>query len=153
MVGRVGRIARYVFAAALVVSACSDDDGTDPIDLGESAVGMCLLFADDVGSKVDELPDVDCAVEHTHEIFAVIEYPADVDVYPGFGALEEFAQTECLGSFEPYVGVGAFDSDLFYSWLVPTLDGWNDAEDREILCVLGRHDSALMTGSMFESNI
>ncbi len=55
--------------------------------------------------------------------------------------------------FEPYVGVGAFDSDLFYSWFVPTIDGWNDADDREILCVLGRHDAALMTGSMRESNI
>jgi len=152
MAGRVGRIARYVFAATLVVPACSDDDdGTDPIDLGDSAVGMCLLFADDVGAKVDELPEVDCSVEHTHEIFAVIEHPADV--YPGFDALEEFAQTACLGSFEPYVGIGAFDSELFYSWLVPTLDGWNDDEDREILCVLGRQDAALMTGSMLASNI
>lgn len=75
------------------------------------------------------------------------------DVYPGFEALEQFAQTECLGAFEPYVGVSAFDSALFYSWFVPTLDGWNDADDREIICVLGRHDAALMTGSMHESNI
>ncbi len=55
--------------------------------------------------------------------------------------------------FEPYVGVGAFDSDLFYTWFVPTLDGWNDAEDREVLCVLARQDAALMTGSMRDSNI
>jgi hypothetical protein len=152
MVGRVGRIAQYVFAAALVVPACSDDDGgEDAIGLGDGAIGTCLLFADDVGAEVDELPVVDCAVEHSHEIFAVLEHPDDV--YPGFDVLEDFAQTECLGSFEPYVGVGAFDSELFYSWLVPSLDGWNDAEDREILCVLGRQDAALMTGSMRESNI
>jgi hypothetical protein len=152
MVGRVGRIARYVFAAALVVSACSDDDDdADPINLGEGGVGTCLLFAEDVGPEVDELPVVDCAIEHSHEIFAVVEHPADV--YPGFEALEQFAQTECLGAFEPYVGVGAFDSALFYSWFVPTLDGWNDADDREVICVLGRHDSALMTGSMRDSNI
>ena len=152
MVGRVGRIARYVFAAALAVPACSDDDGgEDAIGLGDGAVGTCLLFADDVGAEVDELPVVDCSVEHSHEIFAVLEHPDEV--YPGFDVLEDFAQTECLGSFEPYVGVGAFDSELFYSWLVPSLDGWNDAEDREILCVLGRQDAALMTGSMRESNI
>jgi hypothetical protein len=36
---------------------------------------------------------------------------------------------------------------------VPTIDGWNDADDREIICVLGRHGSALMTGSMRDSNI
>ena len=157
MVGRVGRIARYVFAATLLVSgqlvsACSDDDdGEDPIGLGQDAVGTCLLVADDVGPDIDELPVVDCAVDHTHEIFAVIDYPADV--YPGFDVLEQFAQAECLASFEPYVGVGAFDSKLFYSWFVPTLDGWNDADDREVLCVLGRQDAALMTGSMRESNI
>ena len=69
-------------------------------------------------------------------------------VYPGFDVLEQFAQAECLASFEPYVGVGAFDSKLFYSWFVPTLDGWNDADDREVLCVLGRQDAALMTGSI-----
>ncbi len=156
MVGRAARIARYVIAATLLVSACSDDDddgpqGEDPIGLGDAAVGMCLLFADDVGPDVDELPVVDCAVEHSHEIFAVKDHPDDV--YPGFEALEQFAQTECLASFEPFVGVGAFDSELFYSWLVPTLDGWNDEDDREILCVLGRHDAALMTGSMRDSNI
>jgi hypothetical protein len=151
MVGRIAPVARYVFAAALVVSACSDDDGGEsPIGLGEDGVGTCLLFAEDVGPDIDELPVVDCAVEHTHEIFAVIEHSADV--YPGFEALEEFAQTECLRPFEPFVGVGAFDSDLFYSWFVPTLDGWNDGDD-EVVCVLGRHDAALMTGSMRDSNI
>jgi hypothetical protein len=144
-----------VLAVTLVVSGCSDDDdgteGADPIGLGEAGVGTCLLIAEDVGPEIDELPVVDCAVDHSHEIFAVIEHQADV--YPGFAALEQFAQTECLAAFEPYVGVGAFDSELFYSWFVPTIDGWNDADDREILCVLGRHDAALMTGSMRESNI
>ena len=47
----------------------------------------------------------------------------------------------------------ALDSDLFYTWFVPTLDGWNDAEDREVLCVLARQDAALMTGSIRDSNI
>jgi hypothetical protein len=155
MDGRAGRLARIAVVGLVVAAGCSDDDdgtdGADPIGLGEAGVGTCLLFADDVGPEVEQLPVVDCAVEHSHEIFAVLDHPDDV--YPGFDALEQFAQTECLGAFEPYVGVGAFDSALFYSWLVPTLDGWNDEDDREVVCVLGRHDAALMTGSMRDSNI
>ena len=42
-------------------------------------------------------------------------------VYPGFEALEADAQAQCLAAFEPYVGINPFDSDLFVSWLVPTL--------------------------------
>jgi hypothetical protein len=151
MVGRVGRIARYVIAVAFVVSACRDDGGADPLGLGEGSVGTCMLFVEDVGAEVDKFPIVDCANEHSHEIFAVVEHPGDV--YPGFEALEQSAETACLGAFEPYVGVSAFDSELFYSWFVPTLDGWNDADDREIICVLGRNDAALTTGSMRGSNI
>ena len=49
--------------------------------------------------------------------------PSD-DVCPDLEALGQFAQTECLGTFEPYVGVGAFDSEQFYTWFVPTLDSW-----------------------------
>jgi hypothetical protein len=152
MNGRAGRLALLALAAPGLLAACSDDDdGVSPIRLGEAGVGTCLQFADDVGAEIEELPVVDCAMEHSHEIYAVLEHPDDV--YPGFDALEQYAQVECLGAFEPFVGVGAFDSALFYSWLVPTLDGWNDEEDREVLCVLGRHDGAPMTGSMRDSNI
>jgi hypothetical protein len=135
----------------LGTAACSDDDddGTeaaDPLGLGESAAGTCLQFEEEVGAEVTELPVIDCAEPHSHEIFAVVEHPDDV--YPGFEALETFAQQECLAEFEPFVGTNAFDSELFHTWLVPTLDGWNEQDDREVVCVLGRQDGAAMTGSM-----
>lgn len=130
------------------VAACSgDDDETAPVvDLGESAVGTCLQFADDVGAEVSELPVVDCSVAHTHEIIAVAL--SAESVYPGFEALETEAQAACLGEFESYVGVNPFDSELFVSWLVPTLTSWDREDDREIVCVVGNGNGAPLVGSV-----
>jgi hypothetical protein len=77
----------------------------------------------------------------------------EIDVYPGEEALGSFAQVECLSAFEPFVGVSAFDSSLSYTWIVPSLDGWNKEDDRTVLCVLtnGEDDEDLV-GSMRASD-
>jgi hypothetical protein len=134
----------------LAVSACSDDEGAPILDVGEGAVGVCLQFDDSVGAEVSGLPEVPCEDEHSHEIFAVVVSQASV--YPGFEALETTAQAECLGEFEGYVGISAFDSDLFYSWLVPTLTSWDREDDREIICLVGAKDSKPLVGSVKRSN-
>lgn len=143
MLGAVG--------AGLSGAGCSgDDDGPSaesPLGLGEDGVETCLRFDDTVGAVVDELPVIDCTEPHTHEIYAVEIHPADL--YPGFTELEVFAQQVCLAAFEPYVETNPFDSTLFHTWMVPTLDSWNDTPpDREILCILGAHDGELLTDSM-----
>lgn len=135
-------------ALCVVGVGCSGDDdgGADPLGLGQDAAGTCLQFDEAVGAEVTELPEIDCAEPHSHEIYAVEEHPDSV--YPGFDVLEEYAQQVCLAAFQPYVGIDAFDSSLFHSWLVPTIDGWNDEDDREILCILGSHDGTPLVGSM-----
>ena len=142
---------------AVTMVACrggSSEDGIEQqpvIDLGQAAVGTCLSFGDDVGETVEDLPVTACDVSHTHEIFAVVS--SGEDVYPGFDALEETALVECLGAFEDYVGVNPFDSTLFSSWLVPTLDSWNSDEDRETLCVAGNFDGAPLTATVRDSGL
>jgi hypothetical protein len=137
--------------------ACSSDDDPDgvieqdPLGLGERGPGTCLEIDDEIGAEITVLPVVPCTVSHSHEIFAVENHPADV--YPGFNELEVFAQRTCLAAFEPYVGSNPFDSRLFHTWLVPTLDGWNDEDDREIVCVLGSHDAEPLIGSVRNSGI
>ncbi|MBT6443539.1 MAG: hypothetical protein HOK58_00955 [Acidimicrobiaceae bacterium] len=137
-------------------SACSGDDKTPVTGLGPEATGTCLLVDDSVGAEINDLPTVDCAEEHTHEIYAIINSASSA--YPGFEALEAEAQVLCLEAFEPYVGISPFDSNLFYSWIVPTLTSWEDKDvkesagvesngDREIICVVGRNDSEFVTGS------
>jgi hypothetical protein len=66
---------------------------------------------------------------------------------------ETFAQRECLGAFEPYVGISAFDSTLFFTWMVPSLEGWNTKKDRDVLCVLGAEDGRQLTKSMKGTNL
>lgn len=155
---RAGRGTRNVLATALaavtlLVSACSDDD--DPTtdvkveDIDEDRVGECLLVGTEIDPQVSSLPTIDCAEPHTHEIFAAVRMSDDdFPVYPGVEALEAVAERECLTAFEDYVGISPFDSELFYSWLVPTLDSWTKFDDRIVLCVASRYDNAPLTGSI-----
>lgn len=146
---RISWWVRVGVCGALAVGAvgCGDDDEGEPvIDLGESAVGTCLDVGDEIGADVERLPAVPCEDPHTHEIFAIVD-SAD-ETYPGFEALEAEAQAACLEPFEEYVGVSAFDSELFYSWLVPTLTSWEQDDDREIVCVVGENNGAPLVGSV-----
>ena len=158
-------IRRSPGAAALVtglllLAACSDDDPADGestpvLELGGEdgdAIGTCLLVTDELPAEVAELPVVPCELEHSHEIYYVEDDTRDV--YPGLEALETFAQQVCVREFEPYVRISPFDSTLFFSWLVPTLDSWNsEQKDREVICVLGNLDGSLWTGTRKDSRI
>ena len=140
------RGAVVALASCLAASSCSGDDGEPVVDLSESAVGTCLEFGDSVEAEISELPAVPCLEPHSHEIYA-IEF-SDAATYPGFEALEADAQAKCLGAFEEYVGVSAFDSELFFSWLVPTLNSWDRENDRQIVCVIGEGNGAPLVGSV-----
>lgn len=132
---------------AVGVGACSgDDDGEAVIGLQPSQIGTCLDFGDSIGADVEKLPAVPCEDPHTHEIFAI--ETSDAETYPGFEALEADAQAQCLGAFDDYVGISAFDSELFFSWLVPTLTSWDQDDDRQIICVIGEGNGAPLVGSV-----
>lgn len=140
-----------------VLGACSgggDDASSAVLDIGSAEGETCLDIREPLPSEVEKLPTIDCAQLHTHEVFKTIEYEDDegrsqTAVYPGVDALDDFAQAGCLSEFETFVGISAFDSSLYYSWLVPTLKSWQDHDDRQVLCVLGaaKKDTKLV-GSM-----
>ncbi len=146
-----------VAAAGLVLGAgCSDDEEADPtqpaaekvLDVSvDATAGTCMQVDEEFPPEVEELPLIGCDQPHTHEIYATVEN-TEGDVYPGLNALEAFAQAECLTQFDTFVGISAFDSSLSFTWLVPTLDGWNDEDDREVLCVLQDADGAPLVGTM-----
>ena len=148
----VWRGARWIIASMLVCLAagCSDDEDdarTPVLELATSGPGTCLDVPDSLGDTVADLPVIECAQPHTHEIYAVVTYDED-DVFPGDEALNAFAERGCLAAFEPYVGVSVFDSTLSMTWLVPTLSSWNDDDDRDVLCVLADFNAAPLRGSM-----
>jgi hypothetical protein len=149
----VRALALALVAVGLVVTACSgDDDDTKPHDqkVLDIAVNtgqpVCMQVTEKLPPEVKTLPIIDCAQPHSHEVYATAT--SNESVYPGVDALGSFAQVKCLSAFEDFVGISAFDSDLSYTWLVPSLKSWNDDKDREVLCVLTRRDGSPMVGSM-----
>ncbi len=133
------------------LAACSSDKDPDaPDSKGALTVdaGECLFVKADIGAEVSKLPVIDCTKPHTHEIFAKVD-GIDSEVYPGLTALETYAEQECYGpAFTEFVGISPFDSALFITWIVPSLDGWNDEDDRTVLCILGRRDSGELKTSV-----
>jgi hypothetical protein len=104
------------------------------------------LVADGLAAQVATLPVIDCAKPHSHEIYATV-IDKQNDVFPGMAVLEGFAEKSCYGNFEDFVGISPFDSSLFITWIVPSLDSWNGKDDRSVLCVLGRKDGGQLTGT------
>jgi hypothetical protein len=135
-----------VLLGGLATSCAADDEDDLLIDLTDGAIGTCLDFGDSIEAEVAELPTVPCGEPHTHEIYALAF--SDEATYPGLEALEADAQAKCLAAFEDYVGVSAFDSELFFSWLVPTLNSWDRDGDRQIVCVIGEGNGAPLVGSV-----
>ena len=132
----------------IVAGACSNNAKSPVVSLEPDSIGVCLQFDKDHGPEITDLPTVDCAESHSHEIIAIPESTAKV--YPGFEALETEAQAACLAAFEDYVGTNPFDSDLFTSWLVPTLTSW-EGKDRQIVCVVGNGNGAPLVGTVHQS--
>ena len=155
---RLIALALVATTAITSLAACSSDNNpvkAKPVlDLSKDGVGTCLLVGTSIDAEVSKLPTIDCALEHTHEIYATIvvsdtKYP----VYPGAEALDALAQHDCTAAFQPYVLSGPFDSALFFSWLLPTLASWNDHKDRTIICVTSRFDNAKLKGSVKGSRL
>ena len=139
----LGRCAT-VLAAALVVpllGGCSlfgDDDEAAGVSVFSIKPGQCFEGQTEVKAQQSELPEVECAEDHAQESYAVIEYQADSgdqagDTYPGDDALAKFANGACAGEYGKYVGVDYLDSELFYTYLLPSARSWED-DDRSVIC-------------------
>ena len=68
--------------------------------------------------------------------YAVPEFPDDSDVYPGEGEIQKFADASCLEAFGEYTGTDYLDSNLYFSYLLPSIDSWNSGDDRQVACVI-----------------
>ena len=145
-----------VLTLALVLVGCSNgdavrhEDGT--VTAGNTSVftlqvGDCLAPESDRGGTVSEMPLVPCEEPHTQEVYAIVRHPDEV--YPGVTKVAEFANEACLDELQTF-GL-SLDDGLFYSYLLPTFEGWNDGgetPDRSVVCVLVFPLTDGMTGSV-----
>lgn len=113
-------------------------DGSKTVD--EIAVGDCLNTPeDDVFFEIDP---IDCTEPHDLEVFALVDLSsvspdfAIAASYPGDELVYESAIDECYDEFERYVGIPYEDSVLYMDAFTPTLEGWQEVDDRIANCVL-----------------
>lgn len=111
-------------------------------------VGDCFVVSDMEQSlsegAVTDVPLVDCDEPHDGEFFYAEDLP-DGD-YPGEVAVDEQAMELCEGqAFTDFVGADYMTSEIWTSYLVPTEESWDRADDREILCYLETMET--VTGS------
>lgn len=97
------------------------------------AVGDCLdLSSGALEEEVSSLPTVPCSDEHDSEIYAEKtlpegDFPADI---------EEQAAQFCYDEFAGFVGLSYEESSLEVQPMTPLQEGWEQADDRVIQCIL-----------------
>lgn len=142
-------------AAALAVGGCSEDEaereGGDITDAGPISVfdlrpGDCLSPEEGTAGEIENIEAVPCEEAHTQEVYALPEYPDDGGAYPGEAEIQQYADASCLEAFEQYTGMDYLNSDLYFTYLHPSVDSWND-DDRQIVCVITAGGDP-MTGSV-----
>jgi hypothetical protein len=148
-----------VLVAALAVTgaACSKDKAkreggeitkAGPISVFDLRPGDCLLPDDKTVGEIEKINAVPCSEKHTQEVFALPEYTDEGGVYPGEDEIKKFADASCLEAFGSYTGTDYLDSNLFFTYLHPSLDSWNDGDDRQVICVIVSPSEDGMTGSV-----
>jgi hypothetical protein len=155
---RGAAIAVLVVTAALL-GACSDDDaarGDDnrltsagSLSVFDLEVGDCVLLSDEPADEVDKITATPCSEPHELEVYAIEPYE-DGDTYPGPDVLTTFAETTCATEFADYVGVDYLDSELYFTYLLPTLRSWDEGDDRNVVC-FATTTGEQITGSVRDS--
>ncbi len=140
----------------LLLVGCSGDDLRDGdgrvVEAGEASVfelqvGDCLDPGNDVSGEIADVLVVPCEEPHTQELYAILNHPDDT--YPGATEVAAYADGACLNELEDTLGF-TLDDGLYFSYLLPTFDGWNTGGDRQILCVLVFPDREAVTGSFVD---
>jgi hypothetical protein len=128
-----------VLAATVpALSGCGLFGDDEPEGVRTIQPGQCFQVPEEVEEQVADLDEVPCDEPHDREAFAVISYEppddeTDGDVFPGDDALTVFADGRCAEAFGDYTGVPYLDSDLFFTYLLPSPRSWQDG-DREVIC-------------------
>ena len=110
-------------------------------------VGECAQTADLEG-ELTEIPTVDCSEEHDAQF--IHKFELEGDDFPGLDAIETQAGEGCIAAFEGYIGTAWEESELQMTYIAPNEETWDQADDREVLCVAFLVDST--TTESFEGS-
>jgi hypothetical protein len=125
-------------ALLLGLAACSDPE------VPTAEVGDCIESLS--AGSVTEIPTVDCDEPHQAQVIGTFDHEGDD--FPGTAAIEATAVEECTEAFEEFVGAPFLETSLSPSSLNPTEETWNEADDRETICLATRDDGEDLTESI-----
>lgn len=112
-------------------------------DIFTLQVGDCLND-ESTSEEISDVPTVNCSEPHQYEVYGSLTL--DGDEWPGDDTVGQEADAGCLAQFESFAGIAYENSMLDYNYYVPTEGGWNQLDDREVLCVI--FDAEPTTGSL-----
>lgn len=118
-------------------SAARDADTQEVTEAGDAGVftvrvGDC--YNDTEGTEVSDVPVVPCAEPHDNEIYYTFTMPAGE--WPGDEAIAAAAEEQCGAQFDAFVGLAYAESALDWYPITPLESGWNEIDDREIICAV-----------------
>src|ERR1700738_2348338 len=131
--------------AGLLLSACSHSSAKSATSVFKVKVGDCVVPPTDIKAEITSVTVVPCTRPHTQEVFADVTFGAAArsgatttstsDAFPGTAMLRTFADGACLQHFAGYVGVDYRDSNLFYTYMLPSARSWS-SHDRTVVCLV-----------------
>lgn len=132
-------VAALALSLGLLASACGQS-------VFELAIGDCINLPD--GVSVTDVENVECTEPHDAEVYALPQLSQGPDEpFPGDSVISEFVEERCTAAFEGYVGRDFATSAIFSTALTPSQEGWENADDREVVCLLVGEGGAQLTGS------
>ena len=136
----------FIASLAILTSCAGDkltrDDSGNVVKRGtenifEVKVGDCTK--EELKEEATEIDLVPCTEPHTHEAYFSVDYVGDA--YPGSATLEVFAEQQCVGAFADYVGVELAQSNLYFTYIYPSVTTWQSKNDRQVVCfVVSRNE-------------
>ena len=130
----------FTIASLAIIVSCSGDnlkrdDAGNVVQRGNSSifelkVGDCTK--EELKAEATNIDLVPCTEPHTHEAYFSVDYVGDA--YPGSAPLEVFAEQKCVGAFADYVGVELAQSNLYFTYLYPSVTTWQSKNDRQVMC-------------------
>ena len=121
---------RLVPLAALMLFA-----GACSASVVSFSIGECVNLPD--GEVIDDVEVVDCEEPHDGEVFALPQMPDGEDAPFDATAVSDFATERCQGqAFTDYVGQPWDTSAIYSTPVMPSQDSWENADDREVACLL-----------------
>ena len=95
-------------------------------------VGDCIVTSELGTDEITEIPTVDCTEAHDAQV--VGKFDLEDGDFPGDDAIATAAEEGCATEFESFIGAAYADSSLEISYISPTEETWDQADDREVIC-------------------